>query len=239
VAGALALHAAVGGRLYLVHLSTGAAVELVARRRKAGAAVYAETCPQYLLLSEERLAGPHGERFICSPPLRPPAETERLWLALADGGIDTVATDHCPFRDPDRSGRPAFTAVPNGLGGIGFRLELLFTHGVAAGRLTLERMVELVCANPARIFGLWPRKGCLAPGADADLVLLDPCCPHSLSWADLPGREDHSVYEGFASTARVRYTLSRGEVIYDQERGVTGEPGRGRFLQRPAPPARP
>ncbi|MEW6308590.1 MAG: dihydropyrimidinase [Bacillota bacterium] len=233
IAEALAMHAATGGELYLVHTSTGAGVRHAAIRRADGARVFVETCPQYLLLSEDKLSGPHGERYICSPPLRPRAEGERLWAALASGDVDTIGTDHCPFTAAARAGKASFADVPNGIGGLGFSLPLLFTHGVAAGRISLDRLVELMCLNPARIFGLWPHKGQIAPGADADVVLLSPSAKGKVAAADLPGDEDYSVYEGIETSARVEYTISRGEVVFDRRRGVTGAPGRGRFLARP------
>ncbi len=231
VAEALALHRAVGGDLYFVHVSTRAAVDrIAAEKRRPGRRVFAETCPQYLLLAEDRLTGPQGERYICSPPLRPRGELELLWASVAAGDVDTVGTDHCPFPAAARSGKPSFAQVPNGLGGLGFSLELMFSHGVATGRITIERLVALMCENPARIFGLWPQKGRISPGADADVVLLKPATPHRLSVRDLPGNEDYSVYEGFESTVQVEYTISRGEVVYDRRTGVAGEPGRGWFL---------
>ncbi|RJQ06228.1 MAG: dihydropyrimidinase [Bacillota bacterium] len=237
---ALALHRGVGGRLYFVHISTRAALERILFERRApgtqqrsGSEVFIETCPQYLLLSEDRLTGANGERFICSPPLRPYGDREALWESVAAGAIDTIGTDHCPFTIADRSGKTSFAEVPNGLGGIGFGLPLMWTHGVAAGRMTPERLVALMSENPARIFGLWPKKGRIAPGADADIVLVDPSARDRLSVQDLPGNEDYSVYEGIEATARVEYTVSRGEVVYDRRTGVTGEPGRGRYLARP------
>jgi len=243
VAQALVLHRAVGGRLYFVHVSTRAAVDHIVAERgrsglegRSGSNVFIETCPQYLLLAEDRLTGPHGERYICSPPLRPRGEWEPLWASVAARDVDTIGTDHCPFLAADRAGRPSFAHVPNGLGGIGFSLQLMFTHGVATGKITIERLVALMCENPARIFGLWPRKGRVAPGADADLVLLNPASRHRLSVRDLPGKEDCSVYEGFESTVQVEYTISQGEVVYDRRSGVTGEPGRGRYLLRPQNP---
>ncbi len=235
VARALALRATVGAALYLVHLSTGAAVSLAAARHRTGEKVYLETCPQYLMLSEDRLSGPGGERFVCSPPLRPRAENEVLWAALARGDIDCIGTDHCPFRAGDRLRRPSFADIPNGLGGIGFALELLYTYGVRTGRIDLDRLVGLTSGNAARVFGLWPWKGQIAPGADADVVLFDPDARHRIDAADLPGGEDYTVYQGMESQGRVMYTISRGQVVFDRisGSGVIGDPGRGRFIARP------
>ncbi len=250
VAEALAIHRAVGGDLYIVHVSTGGAADLIAaakreaiteeagegqRASRRSGRVFAESCPQYLLLAEDRLSGADGAKFVCSPPLRPRGEQDGLWTAVATGVIDTIGTDHCPFPAADHGGRATFAEIPNGLGGVGFSLRLLYTNGVAAGRMPVERLVALMAENPARIFGLWPRKGRIAPGADADIVLLNPSRTGKLSAADLPGHEDHTVYEGFDSAAAVECTLSRGEIVYDRRQGVTGRAGRGSYLQRPLP----
>lgn len=240
VAEALVMQRAVGGRLYFVHVSTPAAAQRISAARAQMAAdgppnaqTYIETCPQYLLLTEDRLSGVHGERYICSPPLRPRGEGAALWGHVVQGTIDTIGTDHCPFTTVARSAKASFAEVPNGLGGVGFSLEVMWTRGVAGGEMPAERLAALMSENPARIFGLWPRKGRIAPGADADLVLLNPSERRRLSAHDLPGGEDYSVYEGFESAARVEYTLSRGEVVYDRRSGVSAEPGRGRYLARP------
>lgn len=246
VAEALALHRAAGGDLYFVHVSTRAAADLIAAGRlrpgapspadppgQAAGRVFAETCPQYLLLADDRLAGPDGRRYICSPPLRRRGEQELLWERVAAGDIDTIGTDHCPFPAGAHDGKTSFAEVPNGLGGVGVSLLLIYSHGVAGGRFPAERLVQLMSENAARIFGLWPRKGRIAAGADADLVLFDPKARHRLSVSDLPGHEDYSPYEGFEVTGRVEYTLSHGEIVFDRRAGVTGLPGRGRFLARP------
>ncbi len=251
VAEALAIHRAVGGDLYFVHVSTRAAADLIAAAKRgrpapgggnsgvSGAApwngrVFAETCPQYLLLAEDRLAGLEGERYICSPPLRRRGEQDLLWERVTAGDIDTIGTDHCPFPARDHTAKSSFADVPNGLGGVGFSLELMFSGGVGQGKMPVERLAAIMSENPARIFGLWPRKGRIAPGADADLVLVDPNARHRLAVKDLPGNEDHSVYEGFESMARVRHTISRGEVVYDSRAGGLGPAGRGRYLARAA-----
>ena len=231
---ALALNAAAGARLYFVHVTTGAALEAIARARRDGQDVWAETCPHYLLFNESALRGRDGGKYIMSPPLRRPEDSAALWSGLARGEIQVVATDHCPFPLSAKVGRP-FNEVPNGVGSIELLFGLLLSEGVLAPdrpRLTPTRLVAAVSTNPARFFGLYPRKGHLAPGADADLIIVDPLKTRTVRAADLHGGEDHSIYEGFTLRGAVETTIARGEVVYDRGR-VLGSPGRGRYLGRP------
>lgn len=231
---ALALNAAVGARLYFVHVTTRAALQAIARARREGQDVWAETCPHYLLFDESALRGPDGGRFIMSPPLRTAEDSAALWSALASEEIQVVATDHCPFPLATKVGRP-FNEVPNGIGSIELNLNLLLSEGVlapGAARLTPSRLAALTSANPARFFGLYPKKGHIAPGADADLIIVDPLRTRTVRAADLHGGEDHSVYEGFTLRGGVEATISRGEVVYDRGR-VLGAAGRGRYVRRP------
>ena len=172
-----------------------------------------------------------------SPPLRPAAHQAALWPGLAAGTLSTVGTDHCPFgfSDPPHKqrGRDDFSRIPNGAPGIETRLTLLWDAGVRAGRITPERFVEVTSAAPARVFGLWPRKGTIAEGADADIVLWDPDKTHTLSAATHHMRVDYSLYEGRSVTGAPEIVLSRGEIIVDRGTFV-GHPGRGRFLARAA-----
>ncbi len=228
------LAALAGAPLYVVHLSSADALEEVRRARARGWPVLAETCPQYLLLSDDvyRLPGFEGAKFVMSPPLRPSAMQEALWQGLASGDLQVVATDHCPFllSQKDR-GRQDFSAIPNGGPGIESRINLVYDGGVAASRLTLERFVDVVATCPARLFGLYPRKGTVAVGSDADLVVFDPAGETLVSAATHHMRVDYNPYEGRRLRGAIDVVLSRGEVVVDHGRFV-GAPGRGRYLRR-------
>jgi dihydropyrimidinase len=233
---AIALAELAGAPVYIVHLSSAAAFEPVRSARAAGRAVFAETCPQYLLLSEECYDAPgfDAARYVMSPPLRPRAGQERLWRGLADGDLQVVATDHCPFTLAQKArGRDDFTRIPNGAPGIETRLSLVYDAGVRSGRLSLERFVDVVATSPARLFGLYPAKGTLAPGADADVLVFDPHRRMTLSAKTLHMRVDYSPYEGREVEGAPVSVLSRGEVIVEDGQFV-GRRGRGRFLRRSA-----
>lgn len=218
----------------IAHLSTAAGLEEIRRARAAGGQhIFVETCPQYLLLSEERYADPvQGLRYIMAPPLRGRADVEALWGGLADGSIQTVATDHCAFTLKDKMrGLHDFTRCPGGIPGLEERLCLLFSEGVAKGRISAGRFVELVSTAPARIFGLWPKKGSLAPGFDADAVIFDPREEYVLRPADLHGPGDYSAYEGLTLTGRVESVFLRGTQLADKGAFIAGS-GQGRYLHR-------
>lgn len=231
---AIALAAMAGAPLYVVHLSCAAALAHVTAARDRGLPVLAETCPQYLFLSiaDYDRPGFEGARYVISPPLRQPADQEALWRGLAGGDLQVVATDHCPFTLADKErGRLDFSRIPNGAPGIETRMMLLWDGGVRAGRIDAQRFVELTAAGPARVFGLWPRKGTLAVGADADLVIWDPERETRLSAATLHMRVDYSPYEGRIVRGGPRVVMSRGEVIVDHGEW-RGRAGRGEFLKR-------
>jgi dihydropyrimidinase len=231
---ALALNAAVGGRLYFVHVTTRAALEAIIRARREGQAVWAETCPHYLFLNESALRAPDGGRYVMAPPLRRADDSAALWSGLADGTVQVVATDHCPFPLKTKVGRP-FYEVPSGVGSIELLFNLILSEGVLAPggpRLTPSRVAAVLSTNPARFFGLYPRKGHIAPGADADLIVVDPLRTRTVRAADLHGGEDHSIYEGETLRGAVGMTISRGEVVYDRGK-ILGEAGRGRYIHRP------
>jgi len=227
--------------LYIVHLSASQALEEVARARHAGRNVLAETCPQYLYLSlEDHLARPgvDGASYICSTPLRSRHEHHQrdLWAGLRRDDLAVVATDHCPFCLVDGKDRIAegFTAVPNGIGGVEHRMELIY-QGVVTGEITLERWVETCCTTPARVFGMHPRKGEIVPGADADIVVFDPRRTTTLGRAGKHHMAmDHSPWEGITVDGAIDTVISRGEVIVDAN-GLHGRVGRGRFLRRDRP----
>jgi dihydropyrimidinase len=235
---AAALAEVVGAPVYIVHLSSAPGLAAVREAQERGVAIMAETCPQYLHLDAGRLERADGENFVCTPPLRDPWHAEELWEGLARGWIHTVATDHCPFWMHDRhtgvAGRPDgwrdFTEIPGGLPGIETRLALVWA-GVADGRITVEDWVRLCSEAPARTFGMWPTKGNLRVGADADVVVWDPARPQSLSAADLHMATDHSPYEGRTATGWPSLVLSRGRVVA-RDGAYVGEPGWGRFVPR-------
>lgn len=219
--------------LYIVHLSNGLGLDYLRLAKANHQPVWIETCPQYLLLDERRYDGEDGLNFILSPPLRNVREQDKLWCGISDGAIDVVATDHCTFSMVQRqqiSGGD-FSRCPNGLPGVENRLQLLFSEGVMSGRITPERFVALTSAMPARLFGLWPQKGRLAPGSDGDVVIIDPRQSQTIHHAQLHDNADYSPWEGFRCQGAIVRTLSRGETIFCD--GVfTGKAGRGRFLRR-------
>ena len=220
--------------LYIVHLTAAQALEAVAEARDTGQNVFAETCPQYLYLSIDDLARPdfEGAKFVCSPPLRPKSHQESLWRGLRTNDLSVVSTDHCPFcfKDQKELGRGNFTKIPNGFGSIEHRMDLLHS-GVVAGQLTLPRWVEVASTTPARMFGLYPRKGVIAVGSDADIVIYDPQARQALSAATHHMNVDYSAYEGIEVTGRVVTTLSRGRAVMEDGE-YRGSPGHGAFLTR-------
>lgn len=227
-----------GTPVYVVHVSSAPALAAVRAARARGVDMLAETCPQYLHLSDAALMGDDAEHFVCTPPLRDPWHQEELWAGLADGAVHAVATDHCPFWADDRragiaarlEGWRDFTEIPGGLPGIETRLALVY-EGVADGRLTVADWVRLCAEAPAKTFGLWPAKGSLQVGADADVVLWDPARCQSLDAAALHMRTDHSPYEGRTVTGWPRLVLSRGRVVA-RDGHFVGEAGWGRYVAR-------
>jgi dihydropyrimidinase len=223
--------------LYVVHVSAREAVETIARARGMGANVFAETCPQYLYLSlEEHLSKPgfEGAAYVCSTPLRSRAEghQDSLWQALRTNDVSVVSTDHCPFcmKDQKELGLGNFSRIPNGIGSVEHRMDLLY-QGVVTGEITLARWVELASTTPARMFGLYPRKGVIAPGSDADVVIYDPKGTTDISVKTHHMNMDHSAYEGMHVDGRVVTVLSRGRVVVDNDT-FTGAVGHGKFLRR-------
>jgi dihydropyrimidinase len=230
----LALAHVAGAPLVLAHLSCALGLEEVRAARARGQTVWVETCPQYLLLDEAeyRRPGFEGAKFVMSPPLRREEDRLALWAGLAAGEVDTVATDHCPFLYATQKtrGRADFSRIPGGAPGVETRLPLLYTHGVRAGRLSVERWVEVCCTAPARRFGLAPRKGTLAVGADADVVVFDPERRATLSFESLHQNVDYCPYEGWELQGYPLAVLSRGKVVV-RDGWFLGAAGRGRFLR--------
>ncbi|MGK3142526.1 dihydropyrimidinase [Pantoea sp. C2G6] len=219
--------------LYIVHLSNGLGLDYVRLARAAGQPVWAETCPQYLLLDINHYQRADGLKYMLSPPLRPHSELDKMWVGITDGTLSTVATDHCNFPYSQRQQMAAsdFTRCPNGLPGVENRMALLFSFGVTTGRISRSRFVSLTSTAPAKLFGLWPEKGSLLPGADADLVLFDPDQQETIRHADLHDNGDYSPYEGIRCQGWPVMTLSRGEVVCRKGQ-FTGKAGHGRFVSR-------
>jgi dihydropyrimidinase len=234
---AIAMAEIAGAPVYIVHLSSEDALNQVREARDRGVPAFAETCPQYLLLSIEELERPgfEGAKYVFTPPLRPKEHLPKLWDGLQQDHLQVVSTDHCPFCFADQKvlGKDDFTKIPNGGPGIENRLQLLYHHGVNAGKLSLNRFVELTSTTPARLFGMYPRKGEIAVGSDADLVLWDPHALHTISAKTHHMRVDYSMFEGFEVRGNARTVISRGEVIVDGGRFL-GKPGRGAYLKRAA-----
>jgi dihydropyrimidinase len=240
---AAALASVAGVPVYIVHVSSAPALAAVREAQDRGIEVMAETCPQYLHLDVSALSGPEGPDFVCTPPLRDPWHAEELWEGLARGTVQTVATDHCPFEQADRRiglrgrGIRDFTDIPGGLPGIETRLTLVW-EGVRAGRIGVTDWVRLCAEAPARTFGLWPAKGSLAVGADADIVVWDPNRRQSLDAAALHMHVDHSPYAGRVAIGWPRTVLSAGRVVA-RDGVFVGTVGAGRYLLRaPRPGAR-
>src|SRR5271154_4374032 len=201
VSRAIALSEMAGAPIYIVHLSSEDALNQVREARDRGVPAFAETCPQYLLLSIEELERPNfeGAKYVFTPPLRTKENLPKLWDGLKHDHLQVVSTDHCPFCFEDQKilGKDDFTKIPNGGPGVENRLQLLYHHGVNHGKFSVNRFVELVSTTPARLFGLYPRKGELAPGSDADIVIWDPDAEHVISAATHHMRVDYSMFEGF------------------------------------------
>lgn len=230
----MALSAIAGTPVYFVHLSCVETLEAVRAARKRGQEVYVEVTPHHLLLSDEEYLKPglEGAMFVLSPPLRGKSHLETLWEALGMGEIQVVATDHCPWtREQKKRGLDNFTLIPNGAPGIETRIPLLFTFGVKSGKLSLNQFVDICSTSPAKLFGLYPRKGAIVPGADADIVIFDPEKEAILSWQNLHQNVDHCPYEGWRVKGYPRLVLSRGEVIVEDGKFL-GSRGRGLFLPR-------
>ncbi len=230
---------AAGVPVYIVHLSARDALNEVRAARDRGAMTFAETCPQYLFLSLDDMGhGFEGAKFVCSPPLRPKDHQEELWSGLRKDDLQVVSTDHCPFDFHGQKdlGKDDFRKVPNGLPGVEDRVDLLHDGGVVAGRLTRERWVEVLSTAPARMFGLYPRKGAIAVGSDADLVVYDPGRRHTISAKTHHMNVDYSCYEGRAVQGGSDVVVSRGSVIV-RDGEFTGRKGHGQFLKRGLSPA--
>lgn len=227
--------------IVIVHVSCGGALDEIRHARRRGVTVHAETCPQYLAFTAADLDRPgfEGAKWMFSPPARDAAAQTALWRGLADGAIDIFSSDHAPYRFDGPDGKKAngedapFTRVPNGVPGLELRMPLLFSEGVGKRRIGLERFVELTATNPAKLYGLYPRKGSIRVGADADLAVWDPDRDVTVTQWVLHDRMDYTPYEGMGVRGWPVTTISRGDVVWTDDE-VRGEPGRGHFVRREA-----
>ncbi|MFE1587138.1 dihydropyrimidinase [Streptomyces sp. NPDC058737] len=231
---AIRLAQVAGAPLYVVHVSATEAVAELTRARDEGLPVFGETCPQYLFLSTDNLAEPdfEGAKYVCSTPLRPKEHQAALWRGLRTNDLQVVSTDHCPFcfSGQKELGRGDFSKIPNGMPGVENRMDLLH-QAVVDGHISRRRWIEIACATPARMFGLYPKKGTVAPGADADIVVYDPHAEQVISAETHHMNVDYSAYEGRRITGRVETVLSRGEPVVT-EREYTGRKGHGVYTPR-------
>src|ERR1700675_3030054 len=232
---AIALAEMADSPVYIVHLSCNDALEKVREARDRGLPAYAETCPQYLHLSLENMDVPgfEGAKYVFTPPLREKWNQEKLWQGLAQDTLQVVSTDHCPFcmKEQKELGKNDFTKIPNGGPGVEHRLSLIYSGGVHGGKFSANRFVQLVSTAPAKLFGLYPRKGTIAIGSDADIVIFDPNAEHVISAKTHHMRVDYSMFEGFRVKGVTKTVLSRGRVIIDDGE-FTGKVGAGEFLRR-------
>lgn len=225
----------VGGRLFIVHMTTAEGVEMMGQARADGVDILAETCTHYLVFTDEMLRRDDGIKWICSPPLRDQAAQDALWQGLKDGRLTQVTSDDAAYSwQATQMGQDRFDLCPNGMPGIEPRFQLLYSEGVAKGRISLPRFVELVATNPARTYGMYPQKGHLLPGADADIVLFDPNERWTMGQANSHSCNDWHAYEGIDITGSVKKVFSRGELIIDANRCLADK-GRGRYLHRVLP----
>ena len=245
-----ALAAQAGAPLYVVHMNAAGEVDMLRYARQQGLPIMGETCPQYLFFGDDLLRRQDGAKWVCSPPLRTSADNARLWQGLKDGTIQTIGTDHCPFffdgaQPIEYEGKPIaipgkelgkddFTKIPNGLPGVSDRLPILWSYGVRAGHLTANQFVALTATNPARIFGLYPRKGALIPGADADIVIWEPERRVTYGVALAHHRTDYNLYENWELVGMPEKVFLRGQLIVDGTQWL-GRAGMGRFLHRSSP----
>lgn len=232
---AIALAEAASAPLYIVHTTCRGALENVKRARDRGLPVYAETCPQYLLLDVERYKEPNfgGAKYVMSPPLRAKWNQDILWSGLRTGDFQVISTDHCPFfmKGQKDMGKDNWAKIPNGCPGIETRIPLIYSEGVGTGRISINKFVELCCTNPAKLLGMYPRKGTIAPGSDSDVVIFDPEKEVTLSWKNLHQRVDYTPYEGMTMKGYPVKVIVNGELKVDNGKFV-GRKGTGKFIRR-------
>ena len=221
--------------LYIVHLSCEEGLNHIKEAKDKGQKIFAETCPQYLVLDESCYSLPENEglKYICSPPIREKHHQEKLWEGIREGYIQTVATDHCSFNFSEQKlmGKDDFRKCPNGLPGVETRVALMFSEGVSKGRIDINKFVEVVSTNPAKLFGIYPQKGCIAAGSDADLVVIDPKIRKRITKGELHENTDYTPFENIEIIGCPVMTISKGEIIVKDNKFI-GQKGRGKFLKR-------
>lgn len=244
---AFALGAQADAPVYLVHMNMGGEVDQLAYARSKGLYAMGETCPQYLFFTDEHLQRPDGAKWICSPPMRSKDDNLHLWQGIQNGTIQVLATDHCPFFYNGRQaieyegemiaipgkelGKNDFTNIPNGLPGVGDRMPVFWTHAVGTGRISPERFVALTSTNAAKIFGLYPKKGCLQPGSDADIVIWDPNLEIDYGVKVARHRTDYNLYEGWKLKGYPIIVMQRGKTLVEKDQWL-GKQGQGQFVKR-------
>ena len=236
-ASAIALARYADCKLYIVHLTCQEALDAVREARQRGQAVYAETCPQYLMFDDEVYRRPdfEGAKWVMSPPIRPKGHQDYLWAGLADGSLQAVATDHCPFNfeTQKQMGRESFTKIPNGAPGIGDRMGVMYTFGVKTGRIDVHKWIDTCCTFPARFFDMFPRKGTIAVGSDADIVIFDPTTAYTMGVDKSEHNCDYNAYEGMQGYGSFDMVFSRGRLLWDHGEWK-GSAGMGGYLKRRA-----
>ena len=221
--------------MYFVHISCSDSLEYIRQAQSKGQEVYAETCPQYLFTSIEDLdkSNFEGAKYVFTPPPREKWNQEKLWAGLQDNSLQVVSTDHCPFNFKMQKdlGRNDFTKIPNGAPGVETRLQLLFYFGVASRNISINRWIEIVSTTPAKLFGLYPKKGTIAVGSDADIVIWNPETEHTISASTHHMNVDYSLYEGWRVRGAAETVISRGDIIVENGKW-SGKPQRGKFCAR-------
>ncbi len=244
---AASLSAQAEAPLYVVHVNAGGEVDQIAYARSKGLKVMGETCPQYLFFTEDDLQRPDGTKWICSPPVRTQKDNERIWRGIAEDTLQVISTDHCPFffdgtKPIIYEGKPVaipgkemgkgdFTKIPNGLPGLGDRMPIMWTYGVGSGRMTANQFVAMHCTNPAKIFGMYPEKGSLLPGSDADIVIWDPDAEVEYGVEKAQHRTDYNLYEGWKLKGYPEKVFLRGSLVVDGDTW-RGKAGSGKFIRR-------
>lgn len=222
--------------IYIVHLSSEKGLEVIKKAREDGHRnIFVETCPQYLLLTEDKYLQDNNEglKYIMSPPLRLQQDCDALWRGLSKGDIDVIATDHCPFnfRKEKQMGKDDFTKCPNGAPGVEERVRVIFSEGVMKNKISINKFVETMCTNPAKIYGLYPKKGILQPGSDADIVIINPNDKEILTKSEMKSAVDYTAYEGMEIECKIDIVMQRGNIIVENNKFL-GKKGDGNFLKR-------
>ena len=221
-----------GGQLYIVHMSTGESADAVRAAKERGVRVYAETCPQYLLLDDELFKGENGHLYATCPQIKKPHDNERLWKGLQQGDVQVVATDTCTFTKEQKAAwNGDFRKIPFGMPGVETMIPLMYTEGIGKHGLSLNQFVALVSTNPAKLFGMYPKKGALEVGSDADILIFDPEREVTIHWKDLQTNCDWSPFEGWKLKGYPDVTISRGKIVAREGKFV-GEVGHGKFIVR-------